>query len=271
MNILVTLDSNYVEQLITMLNSLTDSNGGCFDVYVAHSSLTMCDFLNIAAHTNSRRITLHPIKVSAELFDGAHFTSRITKETYYRLLLFEYLPESVERILYLDPDIIVLNSVSLLYNIDFGDMIFAGAGHTDSIIRSFNLFRLDMGAYCEYINAGVLMINVKNMRKSITSDEIFSYVHAKGKLLFQADQDVINALFWDKTIYINPCFYNLDERIFRKYHLTLDWVERNCVFVHYDGRNKPWKDGYSGYLNVFYDRYDLKQTVPKVGVKPYEV
>ena len=35
--------------------------------------------------------------------------------------------------------------------------------------------------------------------------------------------------------------------------LDLDAVRRDAVIIHYCGRNKPWKPGYVGRLNVFYD------------------
>lgn len=254
MNILVTIDSNYADVLIKMLNSLTASNPDEFDVYIAHSSLTLTDLSYISNGVHSARVKLHPIKISADLFDGAHFTKRISKETYYRLLLFEYLPPEVDRILYLDPDIAVLNSVRLFYNMEFGDMIFAGAGHTCGVVKAFNRFRLHLGRNGDYINAGVLMIHVENMRKYITADRIFSYIAKKGKNLYQADQDVINALFKDKIISVNPCFYNLDEATYRRNDIDLQWVRQNCVFVHYNGKNKPWKKNYKGELGVFWQQ-----------------
>ena len=35
--------------------------------------------------------------------------------------------------------------------------------------------------------------------------------------------------------------------------MDLDYVRQNAVIIHYCGRNKPWKSGYIGKLNVFYD------------------
>ena len=252
MNILVTIDANYADVLVRMLKTLASSNRDEFDVYIAHSSLTFTDLTYIQNSVGCVRIKLHPIKISPELFNGAHFTKRISKETYYRLLLFEYLPQDVHRILYLDPDIAVLNSVKLLYNMDFGDKIFAGAGHTRGAVKAFNRIRLHLGRHGDYINAGVLMINVDNMRNYITAEEIFEYIERKGKTLYQADQDVINALFKDKIISINPCFYNLDEATYRRNDLDIEWVRQNTVFVHYNGKNKPWKSDYRGELDAFW-------------------
>jgi lipopolysaccharide biosynthesis glycosyltransferase len=40
--------------------------------------------------------------------------------------------------------------------------------------------------------------------------------------------------------------------------LTLDWVRKHSVIIHYCGRNKPWKENYMGVLNVFYNETVLQ-------------
>ena len=34
--------------------------------------------------------------------------------------------------------------------------------------------------------------------------------------------------------------------------LDLQWVREHSAIIHYCGRNKPWKNGYAGRLDVFY-------------------
>lgn len=262
MNVLVTIDSNYIKVLIKMLRTLVAANSEEFDVYVAHSSLSPYDLGCIKNGVQCERINIIPIQISSQLFEGAYFSKRISKETYYRLLLFKYLPLNVSKVLYLDPDIAVINSVRSFYDIEFGDNIIAGAGHTSGLIKEFNRMRLNLRRNGDYINAGVLMISVDNMRKYITAEQIFNLISQKGRTLFQADQDVINALFKDKIISIDPCYYNLDETTYRKKGLNLEWVKHNTVFIHYNGKNKPWNSHYKGELNVFWN--GDKIVVPRV-------
>ena len=120
MNILVTLDSNYVFPLTVLLKSLMITNSESeFDIYVAHSSLTEEDFEKIKSAADLSRTRIHPTLVSAGILENAPVLKRITKETYYRLLMMDYLPQNVDRILYIDPDTVVLRDISPLYNIDF--------------------------------------------------------------------------------------------------------------------------------------------------------
>lgn len=255
-NILVTIDKNYCEQLITMLRSLAASSSDRFCVYIAHSTLSFRELAHIKKEVGCERVSLFPVKLSPELFAGARFSKRISRETYYRLLMFEYLPAGVERVLYLDPDIIVLNSVRLFYSLDLGKGFIAGAGHTHGAVKAFNRLRLRLGRKGEYINAGVLLVDVAKMRAAVTSEQIFSFVSRRGRSLLQADQDVINALFKNSIVSVNPCFYNLDESTFKRNGLTLDWVQSKAVFVHYNGKNKPWLKSYRGSLGVFWKRFE---------------
>lgn len=261
MNILVALNSNYVRQLTVMLHSMMLSNPNeYFDIYVAHSSLTQHDFRKISDATDTTRCRIHPVKIKNETLDNAPVLKRISKETYYRLLAAEYLPEYLDRILYLDPDTVIMNPLDGFYNIDFGDNLIVGATHVALFIKTYNLKRLDMPANGEYINAGVMLMNLDGLRKSYSSKEIFEYIELNKKKLYLADQDVINALYGDRTLVIRSELINLDEKTFKRSGKSLAWVEENTLIVHYDGKMKPWKPGYKGVLDKYYKL--IKPEVP---------
>ncbi len=38
-------------------------------------------------------------------------------------------------------------------------------------------------------------------------------------------------------------------------NINLKWVTDNSAVIHYCGRNKPWKENYKGFLDVFYKQY----------------
>ena len=87
---------------------------------------------------------------------------------------------------------------------------------------------------------------------------VFDYIRAhKGKLMLP-DQDIISGLYGERIIPLDPCRYNMTERLFLFHRqsgdrMDLDYVRQNAVIIHYCGRNKPWKPGYMGELNVFYN------------------
>ena len=259
MNLLVTLDSNYVNPLVVLLKSLMITNPeNEFDLYVAHSSLTEDDFMKINAAVDPSRTRVHPIVVSPGILADAPVFKRITNETYYRLLMMDFLPETVDRILYIDPDTVVLRDISPLYNMDFKGKTIGAAGHTKLFIEDINHIRFRTGRDSRYFNAGVMMVNLEKMRKNITSQMVFDYVRKNKRRLFVADQDVLNGMFGNDMIPIDECIYNLDEKTViynRRRVQNLKWVEENAVIVHFNGKYKPWKEGYKGILAPLWFRF----------------
>ena len=243
MNILVTLDANYIRPLSVMLHSLVRADD-CpkFDLYIAHSSLTDENIDSIFRGIDRSRFNVHSIRLSHELNADAPTEDRITKETYYRLTAHEFLPAELDRILYIDPDTLILNSISDLYNMDLDCFCFAGASHTFGVVEDINHIRLGMPEGSRYINAGILMMNLDELRRSYTSKELFDYIDKNADKLYLGDQDVINALYCTKTRYVSPEIYNLDEKTALHSLKTHEWIEKNCSIVHYNGKYKPWKE-----------------------------
>ena len=143
-NILVTLDRNYLPVLRVMLHSLAQSDPeGDFTVYAVHNSLTEQDLQRL--HALFPRVHPVSVKVPEGLLAGAPVSDRYPTEMYYRLFAAHYLPQQLDRILYLDPDLVVLNSLRKLYEIDFGDNLFAAASHIESrAFRDLNRLRLNL-------------------------------------------------------------------------------------------------------------------------------
>lgn len=265
-NILVTLDSGYLYPLCCMLKSLVKTNAGkCINLYVAHSSLTSGDFAAIRNAVSSADIEVYPMKIDNSLFENAPTKSRITKETYYRIFAPMYLPRSVDKILYIDPDTIILNSLQFFYSTDFGNNLIIGAKHFDGFINKWNRFRLGMHKSSHYINAGVMLMNIDKMREFVTAEKIFKCVKRNYFRLFLADQDVINILFDGKIKTYSEYLINLDERCFKRLSddlgskQALTQVEKSTVIVHYNGKEKPWNNNYNGKLKCFFDMYSASE------------
>lgn len=185
MNILVTLNSGYVLPLCTMLKSLAYSNEGTdIDLYIVHSSLTLADFQKINAATVNSDIALHPIKVDNSLFDNAPTCKRISKETYYRIFASELLPASVDRILYIDPDTVVINRLDDFYNADFKKNAIIGAKHFDGVMDIWNRKRLGIKKSKRYINVGVMLFNLELMRKHFSSESFLTLLKRKSRFCF---------------------------------------------------------------------------------------
>lgn len=262
-HILVTLDRNYLKVLSVMLYSLSQSDPeGVYTVYVVNNTLTEEDFASLSALLP--RTELVNVRVPEDLLQNAPVSDRYPTEMYYRLFAARYLPQQLERILYLDPDLVVLHSLRSLYQIDFDGKLFAAASHIESrTFRELNRRRLHLSEHAKYLNSGVMMMNLALLRKE-SPQTIIDYIQSHKATLLLPDQDVLNALYADRTVPLDPMVYNLGEKYLRLKNLhlppaeklTLDWVRSNTAIVHYYGRNKPWKEHYRGSLGIFYHEWE---------------
>jgi lipopolysaccharide biosynthesis glycosyltransferase len=138
------------------------------------------------------------------------------------------------------------------------DYYFAAASHIGPFVRVINGIRLDMKESTPYINSGVMLMNLSLLKKEQNFDEVFSFIDRKKSSLVLPDQDIISAIYGTKIISLDTFRYNMTENLFMLHSpferaLTLDWIRKNTTVIHYCGRNKPWKENYKGYLNIFYN------------------
>lgn len=257
MNILVTLDENYIPHLNVMLTSLIHSNPDAFlSVYLLHTAIDE-QALDSTVDALGEHGTLIPVQIREIGLEGAPTTARYPKEIYYRIFAARYLPASVDRVLYLDPDLIVNGSLGELYALPMDGYYFAAASHNGPVMRKINELRLGMEEKAPYINSGVMLMNLELLRREQDYDEVFRFIDKYKHLLALPDQDIISGLYGGKILALDPLRYNMTEKLFRFHSVTernmdLDWVRAHSVIIHYCGKNKPWKSKYFGDLDLFY-------------------
>lgn len=257
-NILVTLDENYLPYLNVMLESLTYSNPDCyFNVYLIHTSINeqATKKTQYILGENGMLIMINAGYIGLE---NAPTTSRYPQEIYYRIFAAKYLPKELDRILYLDPDIIINGSILALYKLPMDEYYFAAASHIGGLMRKMNGIRLDMDDDSPYINSGVILMNLELLRREQDYDDVFRFIEKRKNLLVLPDQDIISSLYGSKIYALDSFRYNMTERLYRLHSpfergLNLDWVREHSIIIHYCGRNKPWKENYIGELNIFYE------------------
>ena len=261
MNFLFTLDKNYIEPLkMCLISILRFPSKDGWNVYIITKNTE--DFNDFAGNMERLKegLKIHLIEADDSIFKGFPETVRYSKVVYYRIFASEFLPKNMDRVLYLDPDIIVINSLEELYNTDLDRYYYAACSHTKTFLNDVNRIRLGMKKNTPYINSGVMLMNLDELRRNQTIKEVFDYVKKYGKHFILPDQDIISALYGDKINLLDTLKYNISDRIIKMNNLNpkneyidINWVWENSVIIHYYGENKPWKDDYSGILGRFYD------------------
>lgn len=269
MNILLAINNKYIEQVIVLLKSMLKSNPNeKFHVYILNKCLNQKEKNRILQKVNSNNMEINFIKVAKEEIDQFPvYEKRYPVEIYFRLYATKYLPKEIDRILYLDVDIVVINSLHDLYHTDFENNLFIGTTHIRKAIHKFHEVRLGLKEENVYVNTGVLLMNLKELRKIPIESEVESFIHKNKKRLMLPDQDILSTLYGDRIKLMDPLKYNLGDRGLKLYNynhskkIDLEWVRENAIIIHYYGRNKPWNKQYKGILNVFYDEiYHLEKS-----------
>jgi len=267
-NILIGSDINYAPYYGVMLTSLFMNNKESeFDVYLlTDSSWTDKEtkkFEKLCGQYRSRFI----VKVVDEdvirkfPLNPAHHA---TRPTYYRLMASKLLPDTVDKIIYLDGDMIVNGSLSDLWKEQIEG--YAIAGVTDSLAFDEETYtRLGFDPKYSYFNAGLELISLKYWREHNISELTVNYVAENIDRLLFLDQDVANTLLADRKK-ILPTKYNFQTMYLTHYfskNFTNEFFQdvlctaQNPVIIHYCGGVKPWQYRYWGlpYLKEWNDAY----------------
>ena len=275
MNLLLTLDENYLLPCKVMLDSFFASNPQEKDVtvYLLHSAIPGGKLAELEAFCAAFGAKLIPVAVEPTLFENAPTSKRYPKEMYYRLLSPLILPRQVERVLYLDPDMLIINPLRPLWEQNLGGNVFAAASHTGltEMANEINQRRLDTEH--EYFNSGVMLIDLKAARSLVTAEDVFRCVSEHEKELILPDQDVFNMLYGKQTLPVEDVLWNYDVRNYAKYLIRssgshdLNWVMDNTAVLHFCGKNKPWHADYKNPFGMLYLHYQ-NLTLRKLGQKP---
>lgn len=262
MDLLVTIDENYLQPLAVMLTSLhLAAPEDHWHVWLLHRSLTDAQVADLTTRTTAWGWQLSAIQVEAEHFEEPKTTKRYPQEMYYRLLCGELLPESVKKVIYLDPDILVLHSLKPLWRKRLAGHLFAAATHSGftDMINDLNRVRLNQDH--GYYNSGVLVIDVAKARRQIKLTDINQALRQYERQLLLPDQDLLNLLYGDWVVPLDEQRYNYDARKFLGYYTRsrgkhdMPWVMAHTAILHFCGSAKPWQPGHDTRFTALYLNY----------------
>ncbi len=220
------------------------------DEYQAHFYILSYDITDKNKQKLKKLNKIKPCKIQypqfdekiLDMFNGIKIPPHVTKMTYARILIPDILPD-VDRVLFVDSDMIVRTDISQLYDLDIGQNVFAA-------VEDFNWRRISKnlwGTEEYYFNAGLLFVNSKKLREINYLDLIKKQIALNGSRYTICDQDVINDTFRGQ-IYRLSLTWNFYHGVlikrFRGYIPDnmdeFNAINANPNIVHYVGPEKPW-------------------------------
>lgn len=262
LEIVVACDEGYLGPFRTMLLSLRANNRAeNIRVWILHRGIPQVVLESLAVFCGRIKIELAPRMVDQALFAHARSSERYPQEMYYRMVAPHVIDADIDRALYLDPDILIINPLAPLFDIELGDCVFAAASHTDAVHPATALNNVRLNTNELYFNTGVILMDMTRAKALIDPDEIFAFATEHERKLLFPDQDIFNALYGERTLPVPDQVWNYDAR---KYpdniirtggEATLDWVMNNTAILHFCGRDKPWAPKYRGQFAALYKHY----------------
>jgi len=250
-NILCAADDNYVPYCGIMLTSVFDNNKDSeIEVYILIDkplSVSNCRRIERLSRHYHQKINLVMVDNSFVAQFPTRGMSYWSVAMYYRLFAAELLPNSIDTILYLDCDIIVNSSIESLFEIDMEDAAIA------SVCDIYNFStecseRLGYPPEGGYFNSGVLLMNLSYWREHRIGEECLNYLKNNYNCLLANDQDVLNAVLWDRKLEL-PLTYNYQLQFLSNYFFNLQFPSmkqnildtyENPTIIHYAYSIKPW-------------------------------
>jgi len=267
-------NDNYIPYVSVMMQSIMENSkrGRKYEFYILNIDIKNETMEKLQKQVSAfLDFSLNFVDMSPYTKDYDFFISRhVTAETYFRLFI-PYIFPDIEKVLYLDGDMVCLTDVSLLFDTDISNYLAAGVRDPalplyytpkrkrDPILADICEVLLSMENPENYINAGTLLFNCKKFRETYSlkyvTDTIFS---RKWKV---HDQDIINVLAKDKILIVDKswnCYIPFVDVKYlpQKYLPEHSQAQKNPKILHY----KPYSVWY--HIPYFYEFWKYATRTP---------
>lgn len=227
-------DDNYVQHLGASIYSLLDKNRDFKQVriYVIDNSISKCNKEKlsqiIVGFSNAQLFYISFDKWKEQLQVNMEWD--ISLSSYARLFVGSMLPREVDRVLYLDCDMIVCDSLKSLWKTDFSGKIL---GAVQDSVSDSTKGAVGLMPRQRYFNAGMLLIDLAAWRKANIEEECRKFIRSHQGNVHHHDQGVLNGVLSGKIFFL-PLRYNL---------MTIHYIFNRKKILRYFGEHAHfWTD-----------------------------
>ncbi len=260
-NVCLSFDDNYAKYagvtIASILANAKDSDELYF--YLLDGGVTTENKEKILSLRTIKDCTIKFVPIDEDLFNDYKKIKThkyITLPTYYRLKISELIPD-VERIIYLDCDVVANVSLEELFNADMGDCAVAGVRDVEPKWAKDN---------STYVNAGILLLDLKKFKERNIEQAFLDYTKDHIETIKMGDQEIINEVLKNRIKLLEPKWnVQASHFIARSIYTEFPWL------IHYIGVWKPWHDNSFCYYNDLYFMYQSLTPwgMPKESLKAF--
>lgn len=247
-NICVSCDDNYSKYAGVVIASIlsNSSKEDNLSIYVIDGGISEQHKEEILSLKSIKDCKINFVNVDQQMFDDyakIKTHSYITIASYYRLKLSSLLP-NVDKIIYFDCDIVVNSSLAELFNTDMENCLIAGV---------LDLNKKELKRNPNYVNAGMLIFNLKNMRLDGTENKFLKWTKENIDSIKVGDQTIINEVCKDRIKIVSDVWNVQSSNFTNRSSYT-----NKANVVHFVARKKPWHwASYSFHRNLYFKYLQL--------------
>ncbi len=230
MNIVYSSSDSYAPIAGVSIYSLLVNNTGadCIVIYLIDNHISQKNkdkIANLCAYFG-RELIFVPMDKLNELVDSSIDIGRWNISTFARLFEASLLPESVEKVIHIDCDTMIVDSLQPLWDIDVEGKIVAAAYD-----RIGEQFKAELGLTPDdiYVNAGNIVLNLKQIRKEGIECVFKEYIKNHSRLSF-VDQAVLNACVPNEKKLLLPLRYNVYSLVYYVRYENLNRVKKSKLY-----------------------------------------
>lgn len=201
-------DDNFAEILGVSLVSLFESSKDVDDIriYILDSGISTLNHRRIEEVCDKYQRNL-PVWIKAhnitEELGIKVAVDRGSLSQYARLFISRDLPNDIHRVLYLDCDVIFVQSISKLWNLDMHGKTIAALNDAFSKYYRKNI---DLQPNDIMFNSGVMLIDLNRWKKLKVENRLLHFIEEKHGSIQQGDQGALNAVLSHDCYCFDPVF-----------------------------------------------------------------
>ncbi len=272
-NIVFVSDDNYIQHLGVTLTSLLENTERRNDIvtYVIHDGISLDNESKVKGVSEKYGGKINFIKVNSSMYKDLALTGHISQASYYKVSIPDLLSDDINKVLYIDCDMIVKGDIATLWSIDIRDYLIAATEDPNCQARNQ---ALGIPIDHKYFNAGLMLMNLTLMRKEEISSQVFYFLRENKEKIQYVDQDGFNAILYSDWYELPVCwnvmhyYFNnryMEELLGGKEIEVFQEAVRNPKIIHYTASPKPWEFMSTHPLKIEYYNY-----LSKTGWSNYE-
>lgn len=202
-------------------------------------------------------------------------SAQFSQASYYRLLMPQLLGAKVERLLYLDCDLLVTADLEGLWRTDMAGAIVAAVPDPDG--DRLNRNALGLRANHRYFNSGVMLIDTLAWRRESVSQQCLAFLrNHPGRNIYCFDQNALNVCLDSRVTYLG-LEHNFTPYLRGAKELPqFDALHNSAMppsIVHFAGTYKPWGQSprQDVWTDLFHAQVAFLKNVLKETAQPQDI